>query len=412
MACDEVDLVVETVRPGSAEELRQVVQASLAETQPLELIGRGTKRALGRPVEADLLISLERLSGVELYEPEELVMSAGVGTPIAEIERLLIDNQQELAFEPADYGLILGGEARQGTIGGVFACNLCGPRRLKAGAARDHFLGLQAVTGRGDLVKSGGRVMKNVTGYDLAKLMAGSFGTLAAMTSVTFKVLPAAETTATLLILGLSRSAAMAALRQAVGSAYEVAGAAFVPEEVVRHSSVDRISGTGRSAACLRLEGTAPSVDYRIGKLRELLGDDGAELDTLEEEHSRTLWREIRDVNLLPDDRTLWRISLPPAATPDVLDRLEHHIDFVWLVDWAGGLLWLATNDDGAAGPVREGLADAGGHATLIRASETLRLAVPPFQPEPGPLAALTARVKRSFDPEGILNRGRMFESI
>ncbi len=199
--------MAEPIRASTAAELREVVAAALAAGTPLEVLGRGSKRALGRPLELEAAVQLDRLTGIGLYEPEELVMSAACGTPLAEIEASLADNQQQLAFEPPDYGRLLGGEPGQATIGGLFACNLAGPRRIKAGAARDHLLGVQAVTGRGDLIKSGGRVVKNVTGYDLSKLLAGSFGTLAVMTELTFKVLPAAAETCTLLLAGLARDA-------------------------------------------------------------------------------------------------------------------------------------------------------------------------------------------------------------
>ena len=197
--------MAEPFRPSTAHELREVVAAALAVETPLEVLGRGTKRGLGRPVEVEAAVQVDRLAGIGLYEPEELVMSAAGGTPLVEIEARLADNQQQLAFEPPDYGPLFGGEPGRATIGGVFACNLAGPRRIKAGAARDHLLGVQAVTGRGDLIKSGGRVVKNVTGYDLSKLLAGSFGTLAVMTELTFKVLPAAAETCTLLLAGLQR---------------------------------------------------------------------------------------------------------------------------------------------------------------------------------------------------------------
>ena len=406
--------MAETLQPGTAEELREIVAAALAEKRPLEIRGRGTKVGLGRPVEADLVVALESMSGIELYEPEELVMIAGAGTPVAEIERLLADNQQQLAFEPADYGRILGGDAGQGTIGGVFACNLSGPRRLKAGAARDHFLGVTAVTGRGDVIKSGGRVMKNVTGYDLCKLFAGSYGTLAAMTRVSFKVLPASEATATLIIAGLDLEGGMAALRQAVASPYEVAGAAYLPAAAATRSGIRTVSGAGHDLALVRLEGTAPSVQYRLDVLRELLARGGAEVAALEQAESLSLWHELRDVRPIAPERMLWRLSVPPAAATEIVRALAAEVASDWFADWAGGLLWLGVpeGEDARAGAVRAALAGAGGHATLVRAPAGVRAAVPPFEPEPGPLAALSARVKHSFDPERILNRGRMFEDV
>jgi len=398
------------VAPRSAEELRDVVAWAAAEETPLEIQGAGSKRAYGRPVEAAMLVALGGLSGIGLYEPAELVMSAKAGTPLAEIEARLVENHQQLAFEPPDYGALLGGAAGRATIGGVIACNLSGPRRIKAGAARDHFLGVQAVTGRGELIKSGGRVVKNVTGYDLCKLLAGSFGTLAAMTEVTFKVLPAPEDARTLMLVAPDRAAAFAALREAMASDCDVAGAASLPGPVARRSEVAPLAGAATDLALLRLEGPPPSVRYRADRLKALLGGNGA-IAELEAGDSAAAWREVRDAALLPEDAPLWRVSVPPAAGAPFLDALERVLEVEWLADWAGGLLWLAVRNAGDAGTeaIRAALAAPGGHATLIRGSVALRAVLPVFQPQEAALARLSARVKASFDPKRILNRGRMY---
>ena len=405
--------MVQEIRPSSAEELKEVVAWAAAAKTPLEILGAGSKRDLGRPVEADVCVMLEGLAGIGLYEPAELVMSAKAGTPIAEIEARLAEQRQQLAFEPPDYGAILGGEPGRGTIGGVLACNLAGPRRIKAGAARDHFLGVQAVTGRGDLIKSGGRVVKNVTGYDLCKLFAGSFGTLVAMTEVTFKVLPAPEHEVTLLLRPRGRASGFAALRRAMGSAADVGAAAYLPAAATARSAIAGVAARAVDLVALRLEGPEPSVRERAQRLQALLADEG-EIDQLTPAESAALWREIRDVALLPGAPPLWRVSLPPTAGAPLLDALERDLELAWLADWAGGLLWLAVGDeaDAGAGRIRPALAGSGGHATLIRASAELRGAVPVFQPQDPALARLTARVKDSFDPERILNRGRMYEGV
>ena len=401
------------IEPGTAEELKEVVAWAVAEEAPLEILGAGSKRGYGRPVEAEARVTLERLAGIGLYEPAELVMSAKAGTPLAEIEARLADNRQELAFEPADYGALLGGAAGRGTIGGVFACNLSGPRRIKAGAARDHFLGVQAITGRGDLIKSGGRVVKNVTGYDLCKLFAGSFGTLAAMTEVTFKVLPAPEETCTLVVRASDRASGFAALRTAIASAYDVAGAAYLPAAAARRSATATLAGTAADLALVRLEGQPPSVRYRAERLKVLLGTNGA-IEEFAAADSAGLWREIRDVALLPGEPPLWRVSVAPAIGAALIGELQRALDLDWLADWAGGLLWLSVRDaeDGGAHALRAALATVGGHATLIRGSAGLRSAVPVFQPQEPALARLSGRVKASFDPKRILNPGRMYPDV
>jgi glycolate oxidase FAD binding subunit len=405
--------MVQQIRPTTAEELKDVIAWAAAGRTPLEIVGAGSKRGLGRPVEAEAQVVLDGLAGIGLYEPAELVMSARAGTPRAAIEALLADNRQQLAFEPPDYGVLLGGAPGRGTIGGTFACNLAGPRRIKAGAARDHFLGVQAVTGRGDLIKSGGRVVKNVTGYDLCKLFAGSFGTLVAMTEVTFKVLPAPEHEATLLLRTRTRAAGFAALRKAIGSTGDVGGAAFLPAAAAARSAVAAVAVAGADLAALRLEGPAPSVRERAAALQALLADDGETLE-LAPADSAALWREVRDVALLPAAPPLWRISVPPTAGAPLLEGLERYLELAWLADWAGGLLWLAVDGatNGGAAPIRAALEASGGHATLVRASSELRRAVPVFQPQAPALARLSARVKDSFDPERILNRGRMYRDV
>jgi glycolate oxidase FAD binding subunit len=400
-------------RPGDAAELTALVAWAAAEKRPLEVLGNGTKRALGRPVEARHVLELSGLRGIPMYEPEELVMTAAAGTPLVEVERALEECRQELAFEPADYGAVLGGEPGRQTIGGVFACNLAGPRRIRAGAARDHFLGVRCVTGHGQAIKAGGRVVKNVTGYDLCKLLAGSYGTLAVMSELTFKVLPRAEDEATLLLWGLPEAELLGVLRRAMATAHDVSSAACLTALGAGRSAVAELNRWGRAVAAVRVEGPEPSVAYRLERLEAELAAPGLQHGRLGRDDSRTLWREVRDVALIPRGRALWRVSLPPAAASELAGwAAEFAPERLW--DWAGGLLWLAPRPAwaDAAGTVRRALEGRGGHATLVRADEETRRAVPVFEPQAAPLAALTARVKRSFDPAGVLNPGRMHADV
>jgi glycolate oxidase FAD binding subunit len=401
-----------TYRPTSPDELTALVAGAVGEEQKLEVLGNGSKRGLGRPVEAAHRLELSGLSGVAMYEPEELVMTAAAGTPLAQVEAELAECRQELAFEPADYGAILGGEPGRQTIGGVFACNLAGPRRIKAGAARDHLLGLRCVTGQGTAIKTGGRVVKNVTGYDLCKLLTGSYGTLAVLSEVTFKVLPRAETEGTLLLIGRSEPELLAALRRATGTSHDISGAACLPPLAAGRSSVPAVRRAGRAMAAVRVEGPAPSVAYRLEQLEAELAGAG-EIVRLGDGDSRQLWREIRDLRLLVQSRTLWRLSLPPTAAGELADwAAEFAQERLW--DWAGGLLWLAPRNAWADAheTVRAALKDRGGHATLVRADEELRRQVPVFEPQAPALTALTRRVKESFDPKHILNPGRMYAGL
>src|SRR5450759_3947123 len=264
--------MTDILKPRDAKEVEDAVRWAIADDKELEVAGQGTKRSLGRPSQTDLTLDLSGLSGVTLYEPEELVLSAKAGTPLAEIETLLDANNQQLAFEPMDYGPLLGGSAGQGTLGGAIATNLSGPRRIKAGAARDHFLGVTAVSGRAETFKSGGRVVKNVTGYDMCKLLAGSWGTLAAMTDITVKVLPKAETEATVIVEGLDDARACAAMAAAMGSSCDVSGAAHLPDHVA--SYFDGLPKP-EAATALRVEGFPPSVKHRKEALAALMKSFG-----------------------------------------------------------------------------------------------------------------------------------------
>jgi glycolate dehydrogenase FAD-binding subunit len=404
--------MADTLKPRDNKEVEDAVRWALGNDRALELAGQGTKRAVGRPSQTDLTLDLSGLSGVTLYEPAELVLSARAGTPIAEIEALLDKNKQELAFEPMDYGPLLGSEANGGTLGGAIAANLSGPRRIKAGAARDHFLGVTAITGRGETIKSGGRVVKNVTGYDLCKLLAGSWGTLAVMTDVTVKVLPKAETEATVLVTGLTDAHACAAMAAAMGSSSDVSGAAHLPDHVA--SWFDGLPRADASTV-LRLEGFAPSVAHRKAALAKLMAGFGP-VSLIEEQESRVLWRSIRNVRPFAAEaartRPLWRISVAPDRGHEIAAAITPAAQMFY--DWAGGLIWVAmpfaAEPDAAA--IRAATAALGGHATLVRAPVAVRAAMDVFAPEEPALQALTRRVKESFDPKAVLNPGRMWAGV
>jgi glycolate oxidase FAD binding subunit len=404
----------DTLKPRDAKEVEEALRWALDGEKALEIVGAGSKRAIGRPSQTDITLDLSGLSGITLYEPEELVLTARAGTPMAEIEALVESKGQMLAFEPPSYGPILGGPAGQDTIGGIVAANLSGPRRVKAGAARDHLLGFSAVTGRGESVKSGGRVVKNVTGYDLSKLMAGSWGTLAALTEVTIKTLPRPETEESLLVIGLDDSAAVGAMAAAMGSSCDVSSAAHLPATVSMRAPghAHRVAVTA-----FRLEGFAPSVAHRKRALEGLMRRFG-ELNLLAEAESRAFWQSLRDVRPFAAtgaaERPLWRISTAPSKGAEVAAAIARQAGAQVFYDWAGGLIWVEclSSADAGAVQVHRAVAAAGGHATLIRAPVAVRAAVDVFSPQDGGLAALTRRVKESFDPKGVLNPGRMWAGV
>ncbi len=401
-----------TFMPFSQADVLDAVIWALSEDAPLEIFGHGSRRGIGRPMQCEHALDLSGLSGVTLYEPEELVLSAKAGTPLIDIERLLARHRQEMAFEPMNCTRLFGGTATQtdktGTIGGALATNLAGPRRIKAGAVRDHVLGISAVSGRGELFKSGGRVVKNVTGYDLSKLMAGSWGTLAVVTDITVKVLPAAEMQTTLAIRGLSDEHAVAAMALALGSSAEVSAAAHLPYGVTQRVASDMRGD--EAATLLRVEGFGPSVAYRIETLKRLLENAGP-MAEIGAQFSKPLWRDIRDCEPFADgtERPVWRVSMAPSEAHRMVLALRMETGADAYYDWQGGLVWLRMEAEPEAETLRRLIAEfGGGHATLMRSSPAWRAAIPVFEPQPAPLAALAARLKNEFDPKGILNPGRM----
>lgn len=385
--------------PASAGEIAAIVATSFAAGLPLEVRGGGTKGAIGRPMQTGATLDISGLTGITLYEPAEMVIGCRAGTPVAELEATLAAKGQMLPFEPADYRQILG-TSGEPTVGGMVATNNSGPRRITAGACRDSLIGVAFINGKGEAIINGGRVMKNVTGYDLVKLSAGAWGTLGVLTDVIFKVLPKPETSTSLVYAGLEPGRAAELLRSAMGTPFEVSGAATISGKAV-----------------LRLENFAPSVAYRSEKLARALAEYG-QPEILTADASEALWRTIRDAVPMAGAGALWRISTAPdkgvalvEAALGALPATDWDGADTVLTDWSGGLVWLRTPDSlVAAEAVRTAVAAHGGHATLIRASASTRLAVAPFEPEAAPVAMLTRKIKEAFDPAGILNLSRLGE--
>ncbi len=387
--------------PADEAELAGLVSEAYAAGEPLLVQGAGTKLGMLRPVQAGRTLTTRNLTGVTLYSPSELVFSARAGTPLAEVERTLAERGQQLIAEPPDLSALLGSAGAQ-TFGGIVATNLSGPRRIAWGAMRDHVIGLRAVDGAGQVIRSGGRVLKNVTGLDLCKLLAGSHGTLGVITEVTVKVLPAPEASGSLLLRGLSSPAGVAALSAALGSPYGVSGAAYLPEG---------LAGAGPGTATLiRIEEFAPSVAYRLGRLRaDLAGHGAAEL--LDDAQGRAAWTAIRHARVLsaaPED-AVWRASVRPSRGAAVLAAAEAAGARGYL-DWGGGLVMLAgPATEAAHRAVTQAVARAGGVWTVMRAPEPLRAAIDVVPPEAPALRRIGVRVKAAMDPKGILNPGRIF---
>lgn len=381
------------------------MKAARAGNRTLYIEGGNTRSGLGRPVQADGVLSARKLSGILIYEPAEMVMRARSGTPLEEIEAALDSNNQMLPFEPVDHRHIYGSEGKP-TIGSLAACNNSGPRRIRAGAARDALIGVRFVNGAGEQLSSGGRVMKNVTGLDLVKLQAGAYGTLGLLTEVTFKLLPRPESTGTLVFENLPETAAIRALSMALQTPFEVSAAAHAPAP----------STGGVSRTAIRVEHFRPSVDYRLSALATRLAEFGTP-HILDTDASHAFWRDVRDVRALDAGQgdSLWRISIRPSAAARFLDALRAAgLAFRCLLDHGGGLIWIALPpcDDAGAAIVRAALPAGAAHAMLVRAPDAIRSAVPVFQPLPDAMMKLTAGIKAGFDAGGVFNPGRMYDGV
>ena len=410
---------MDALKVRDAKDVEQVVRAAIASEQPLEIVGHGSKRLIGQPMATNALLDLAALNAVTSYEPNELIITVQASAPLADVRSLIDSRNQQFAFEPMDTAPLLG-TANLGTIGGMIGAGLAGPRRIKAGGARDHLLGAHGVSGFGDSFKAGGRVVKNVTGYDLCKLLAGSWGTLAVMTEVTLKVMPRPESERTLVLRGLDDVAATRAMTAALGSPFDVSGAAHVPNSAFRAagSGLGELVCRGEAVTLLRLEGITASAVHRAAALGKLLAPFGA-ADVLEDDASAAVWDSVRDVRPFAASGALaawpvWRIVCPPASGGALGQALSRDTGGDVIYDWGGGLIWAALppKPDAQAALVRQRVDAAGGHATLLRASDEVRRNVDVFHPQAGGLAALSERVRQSFDPKGIFNRGRMLREF
>lgn len=407
---------MDTLKVRDAGDVEEAVRSALAAEQPLEIVGHGSKRAIGLPMATNAVLDLSALNAVTSYEPNELIVTVQAGAPMADLLSLIDSKNQQFAFDPMDTSVLLGTPRGAGTVGGMIGAGLAGPRRIKAGGVRDHLLGANAVSGFGDSFKTGGKVVKNVTGYDLCKLLAGSWGTLSVMTEVTLKVMPKAETERTLVLRGLDDVAANRAMTTALGSPYDVSGVAHLPLSVFRDTG-GGLAGLGSSqqaVTLIRLEGIGASVPHRAGSVSKALASFGA-AEMIEDDASAAVWASLRDVTPFAASGSLgawpvWRIVCPPASGGAFGQALARDTGGDVIYDWGGGLIWAALPPaaDAHAALLRQRLRPIGGHATLVRAADQVRNTVDVFHPQDDGVAALGQRVKASFDPRNILNRGRM----
>jgi glycolate dehydrogenase FAD-binding subunit len=377
----------------------EAVRAARAKQTPLEIVGNATKRGFGRPVSGEVL-DVSALAGIVTYEPEELILTAKPGTPIAELDAVLAEKGQRLGFEPAEWAPLFDGGAT--TIGGAVSVDASGSARVRFGGPRDQLLGIRAVNGFGEAFKAGGRVVKNVTGFDIPKLACGAFGTLAVLTELTFRVFPKPPHTAVLVLEDIEPKEAFTRLRKVWSSPLEATGLAYVPAA----TRIDGLSESGRGAALIRLEGARAPLDEKIAHLHKLL--EGAGSRHLDD--GERVFRAIASgTPFARASSDLWRAFIPPAGAAALAEAVAPHR---WVADWAGGMFWIETKPGDDATALRATIEQLGGHAVLVRAGAETRARLSVFPPESPERAALTRAVKSAFDPLALFNRGRMYEGI
>ncbi|HEX4049770.1 MAG TPA: hypothetical protein VHY19_02670 [Steroidobacteraceae bacterium] len=406
-----------TLSVTDAHEAQQAVTELLADGRTAEIVGHASRRAYGRPLQTDAILNVGALEGITVYEPGELVLSTRPGSPLSLIQATLAEQRQHLAFEPPDFGRLWGDSPGHGTLGGCLSVGLGGPRRPSAGAPRDHFLGVKGINGFGQEFAAGGRVVKNVTGFDLPKLLAGSLGTLAVMTEVTVKVMPAPPCTKTLLLHGLDDARAVALMGEALSSPAAVSGAAHFPAAIT--STLPALHAASSAVTALRLEGLERSINARLEHLTQRLAQAAGERTILDEPSSRRLWVDVADVAAFAGsaERPVWRLSTRASAAVAIARTIQESLECRYFFDWGGALLWIELPPEPLAhqGLIRESCMRVAGpdaHATLVRAAEQVRASTSPLPPLAGPLAALTERVKAQFDPQRLFNRGRMYAEL
>ncbi len=400
------------LRPDSEKQISEIIKNCYRKNIPLEILGSGTKKNIGRNFQSEKTLDLSNYSGIIEYKPEELYIKVKAGTSIKEIKEELNKNNQHLAFEPTDFGPLFFGENNEGTIGGVISCNFAGPRRFKVGSARDHILGFKGVNGKGEIIKSGGTVVKNVTGYDLSKVISGSFGTLTVFTEIAIKVLPKPSLGKTLVIDNPHLKKGLEYLNISLSSSSDPSGGVFYPENFRKHFSFNDLTVTGPITA-IRIEGSQSSIDHRIKKLGKELKINSDEAVILAPEQSEIFWDETRRLKVFSGlKKNLLRIVVPASETFDLLNKIKN-FKGQYFIDWGGNLIWLQLDNISSKilKDIRNSVKESLGYLTIIKIEEDLKASADIFTIDPIKYK-ISEKIKKSFDPKRILNPGKMYIGI
>ena len=406
--------------PQNEREVSTFIKKFYKSTIPLELVGLGSKKKIGKALQCAKTLNLSKLNNIIEYLPEELYIKVEAGTPIKKIEEELKKNKQQLAFEPIDFGSLLNNKSDYGTAGGQVACNISGPRRLKVGSVRDHLLGFRGVNGRGEIIKSGGTVVKNVTGYDLSKLMCGSYGTLAALTEVTFKILPSPEENKTLVIHNQKIESALYYLESSISSSNDISGAIYLPKEPSVSGCVMNIENTFKlndlkqdgSITAIRIEGSKNSINYRIENLINKLRIEKLNISILETHQSKIFWDKVKNLEFFFNSKnSILRVVIPPSEGVNLNYQLSNK--FKYYLDWGGALIWMEVFElsEEMFESIRRKVVKLGGYITMIKNSDYLPYVEDVFTINRDRFN-ISQKIKKSFDPKRILNPGKMYSGI
>ena len=400
------------LKPNREETIADIVKYCYKKNIPLEICGLGSKKNIGRNFQSQKTLDLSNYSGIIKYEPEELYIKVKSGTSIKEIKEVLEKKNQQLAFEPTDFGLLFDGKNNEGTIGGVLSCNFAGPRRFKVGSARDHILGFKGVNGKGEIIKSGGTVVKNVTGYDLSKVITGSFGTLSVFTEISIKVLPKPDLTKTLVIENPHLKKGLEYLNAALASSSDPSGAVFYPEYFRNQFTFNDLTTEGPITA-IRIEGSKLSIDERIKQLLNELTINKKEVSILDPEQSNIFWENTRCLKVFTNlKNNLLRIIVPASETFDLINKLKPY-NIKYFIDWGGSLVWIQLNELNLniLKEIKSAVINLGGYLTVIKIEESLKTSIDIFTIEDVKYK-ISEKIKKSFDPKRILNPGKMYTGI
>ena len=406
--------------PQNEKELSSLIKKFYKSNIPVELFGSGSKKKIGKPLQCAKNISTLKLNGIIEYLPEELYIKVKAGTAIEKIEEELKKNKQQLAFEPIDFGYLLNGKSDFGTAAGQVACNISGSRRFKVGSVRDHILGFRGVNGRGEIIKSGGVVVKNVTGYDLSKLVCGSYGTLVALTEVTFKVLPAPEEIKTLVIHNQKIESAIFYLENSINSSSDISGAIFLPKESQLKGYKDNIENTFKlndlkqdgSITAIRIEGPKKSIEQRTESLIKELKITKQNISILETIQSEIFWNKVKSIEFFSNSKNnIFRIVIPPSECVKLVYQLSKK--FKYYIDWGGALIWVEAFElsEEMFESIRKKVVKLGGYITMIKYSDYLPYVEDVFTINSDRFN-ISQNIKKSFDPKRILNPDKMYTGI